>query len=189
MRLKIQQNERRSFLDPDAENDRLFHDEYSHPDHVRDNDCLRCCDQNQSKSRSDRERESIRDKDNPQIHYDTIESSNQLQISMTMRNRLQKDEEIICFEMKRAEVIDKHSALMIREICDYSNSHKNKKWQRYAAVTAAAYAKELLSILPVHEVVLEVHDSELREEERKRKRHKKKIKMILKENLKEEKKG
>jgi len=29
-------------------------------------------------------------------------------------------------------------------ICDYSDSHKNKDWQGYAAVTAAAYAKDLL---------------------------------------------
>jgi hypothetical protein len=34
--------------------------------------------------------------------------------------------------------------LIIRGICDYSDSHKNKIWQSYAAATAAAYAKELL---------------------------------------------
>ncbi|KAJ0279454.1 hypothetical protein COL940_006720 [Colletotrichum noveboracense] len=37
--------------------------------------------------------------------------------------------------------------LIIRGICDYSDSHKNKKWQEYAAATAAAFAKELLSLL------------------------------------------
>lgn len=67
--------------------------------------------------------------------------------------------------MKEAEVIDKHSALMICEICDYSNSHKNKKWQEYSAVTIAAYAKKLLGILHVHEID---HDSEMQEKERRR---------------------
>ncbi len=37
--------------------------------------------------------------------------------------------------------------LVVRGICDYSDSHKNDRWQRYAAAAAAAYAKELLGIL------------------------------------------
>ncbi|CAI0655321.1 unnamed protein product, partial [Colletotrichum noveboracense] len=37
--------------------------------------------------------------------------------------------------------------LVIRGICDYSDSHKNKMWQEYAAATAAAFAKELLSFI------------------------------------------
>jgi len=41
---------------------------------------------------------------------------------------------------------------VIRGICDYSDSHKNKRWQPYAAATAAAHAKELLSIIPAAEV-------------------------------------
>jgi hypothetical protein len=44
--------------------------------------------------------------------------------------------------------------LVIRGICDYADSHKNKRWQAYAAGTAAAYAKELLSVIPAAEVVL-----------------------------------
>lgn len=35
--------------------------------------------------------------------------------------------------------------LVICGICDYSDSHKNKNWQAYAAAVAAVYAKELLS--------------------------------------------
>jgi hypothetical protein len=42
--------------------------------------------------------------------------------------------------------------LVIRGICDYADSHKNKRWQPYAAATAAACAKELLSIIPAAEV-------------------------------------
>jgi hypothetical protein len=53
--------------------------------------------------------------------------------------------------------------LVIRGICDYADSHKNKTWQPYAAGTAAAYAKELLSVIPPTEVakthtVADVHD-------------------------------
>jgi hypothetical protein len=41
--------------------------------------------------------------------------------------------------------------LVIRGICDYCDSHKNKKWQGYAAITAAAYAKILLSMVPANQ--------------------------------------
>ncbi|KAI8624410.1 hypothetical protein F5Y19DRAFT_454605 [Xylariaceae sp. FL1651] len=35
--------------------------------------------------------------------------------------------------------------LVIRGICDYADSSKNKIWQEYVAATTAAYAKLLLS--------------------------------------------
>jgi aromatic ring-opening dioxygenase LigB subunit len=37
--------------------------------------------------------------------------------------------------------------LVIRGICDYADTHKNKEWQGYAAMTAAAYAKDLLDLI------------------------------------------
>lgn len=37
-------------------------------------------------------------------------------------------------------------------ICDYADSHENKGWQRHTAAAAAAFAKELLSVVPPHEV-------------------------------------
>ena len=33
---------------------------------------------------------------------------------------------------------------MIKGVCDYADSHKNKKWQNYAAATAAACMKAFL---------------------------------------------
>jgi nucleoside phosphorylase len=43
--------------------------------------------------------------------------------------------------------MDSFPCLVIRGICDYADSHKNKIWQPYAAATAAAYAKELLLVI------------------------------------------
>jgi hypothetical protein len=45
-------------------------------------------------------------------------------------------------------LMDAFPCLVIRGICDYADSHKNKVWQPYAAATAACYAKELLQIIP-----------------------------------------
>ena len=38
--------------------------------------------------------------------------------------------------------------LVVRSICDYADSYKNKWWQPYAAGVAAAYAKEVLLVIP-----------------------------------------
>jgi hypothetical protein len=43
--------------------------------------------------------------------------------------------------------MDSFPCLVIRGICDYADSHKNKVWQPYAAATAACYAKELLQVI------------------------------------------
>ncbi|KAJ5656585.1 Ankyrin repeat protein [Penicillium longicatenatum] len=38
--------------------------------------------------------------------------------------------------------------IIIRGICDYADSHKNKQWQGYVALAVASYAKELLRYIP-----------------------------------------
>ena len=52
---------------------------------------------------------------------------------------------VICFEKEAAGLMNHFPCVVIRGICDYSDSHLNKDWQRYAAMTAAAYAKDLLN--------------------------------------------
>jgi hypothetical protein len=46
--------------------------------------------------------------------------------------------------MEAAGIMNHFPCLVIRGICDYSDSHKNKRWQGHAAMAAAAYAKDLL---------------------------------------------
>jgi nucleoside phosphorylase len=50
--------------------------------------------------------------------------------------------------MEAAGLMLDFPCIVIRGICDYSDSHKNKQWQGYAALVAAAYAKELLEYVP-----------------------------------------
>jgi len=69
-----------------------------------------------------------------------------------MRDKLRKDLGILCVDMEAAGRMDEFSCLVIRGICDYADSHKNKIWQPYAAATAAAYAKELLYIIPTRQI-------------------------------------
>jgi nucleoside phosphorylase len=46
--------------------------------------------------------------------------------------------------MEGAGVWDAFPCVVIKGVCDYADSHKNKKWQGYAAATAAACMKAFL---------------------------------------------
>jgi nucleoside phosphorylase len=54
--------------------------------------------------------------------------------------------------MEAAGIMNRMPCLVVRGICDYCDSHKNKYWQEYAAMTAAAYTKELLMEIPCKEI-------------------------------------
>jgi nucleoside phosphorylase len=71
-----------------------------------------------------------------------------------MRDSL-ASEGVLCFEMEAAGLANRFPCLVIRGICDYSDSHKNKRWQGYAAMTAAAYAKDLLKVMLPRRVEIE----------------------------------
>jgi nucleoside phosphorylase len=121
-----------------TQEDRLFISTYVH-DSSQDSCAL--CDPKMQLVRSPRVT------DEPQIHYGTIASGNQVMKDAGARDRLAQKHGIICFEMEAAGLMDVLPCLVIRGICDYADSHKNKKWQGYAAIAAAAYAKELLYVI------------------------------------------
>lgn len=52
-------------------------------------------------------------------------------------------------EMEAAGLMNDFPCLVIRGICDYADAHKNKEWQGYAAMAVAAYAKELVLVVPI----------------------------------------
>jgi nucleoside phosphorylase len=87
------------------------------------------------------------------VHYGTIASGNQV-----MRNAIERDRVsaelggVLCFEMEAAGLMNNFPCLVIRGICDYADSHKNKQWQVYAAGIAAAYAREVLSFIPAADI-------------------------------------
>jgi nucleoside phosphorylase len=80
----------------------------------------------------------------PLIHYGNIASGDQVVKDGPTRDRIAREEGILCFEMEAAGLMDTFPCVVIRGVCDYADSHKNKRWQPYAAATAACYAKELL---------------------------------------------
>ena len=88
------------------------------------------------------------DLEGPVIHYGLIASGNQLMKDATIRDKLSNKYDVLCFEMEAAGLMNSFPCAVIRGICDYSDSHKKDSWQPYAAAVAAAYAKELLEVIP-----------------------------------------
>ncbi|KAK2052731.1 hypothetical protein LY76DRAFT_609656 [Colletotrichum caudatum] len=123
------------YLYKSMDEDRLFQALYEHTGGDTCNDC----DISKVVEREPRPAAAT-----PKIHYGIIASGNQVIKHAQTRDRLAKDLGIICFEMEAAGLMDNFPCLVVRGICDYSDSHKAKRWQRYAAATAAAYTKELL---------------------------------------------
>lgn len=84
----------------------------------------------------------------PAVHYGTIASGNRVMKDAVERDAIsQALGGVLCFEMEAAGLMNNFPCLVVRGISDYSDSHKNDGWQRYAAATAAAFTKELLNHL------------------------------------------
>lgn len=86
----------------------------------------------------------------PKIHYGNIGSGNSVVKNAVERDELAKRDNVICFEMEAAGIMDDFPCLVIRGISDYADSYKRWDWQPYAAAVAAAYGKKLLlTISPI----------------------------------------
>ncbi len=146
-------NLRQNYAQPDKRSDVLYHETYVHPN--PDADCSETCfaHENAIVPRNSRRSGHL----NPVVHYGSIASANQVMKDSTIRTRIADETGILCFEMEAAGLMDQIPSLVIRGICDYADSHKNKRWQGYAAMTAAAYARRLLlglsSVAPEQELV------------------------------------
>ncbi|KAL7903323.1 purine and uridine phosphorylase [Trichoderma sp. TUCIM 5745] len=90
--------------------------------------------------------------DGPEIHYGLIASANNPMKDASVRDELVEKRDILCFETEAAGLMNHFPCLVIRGICDYSDSQDNEEWQGYAAVMAAAYARRLLGTIPQSEV-------------------------------------
>lgn len=78
-----------------------------------------------------------------------------------LRNKLAREKGVLCFETEAAGLMNRFPCLVIRGICDYTDTHKDKEWQGYAAMTAAAYAKDVLRQIAPNEVGADRELSEL----------------------------
>ena len=80
----------------------------------------------------------------PVIHYGNIASGDYVIKDANFRDYLRNTYAARCVEMEAAGLMDDFPCIIIRGICDYADRFKSDDWHRYAASTAAAFAKEFL---------------------------------------------
>ncbi|RSL52708.1 hypothetical protein CEP53_007989 [Fusarium sp. AF-6] len=83
-------------------------------------------------------------RDGPIAHYGTILSGNGVIKSKKKRDELRDKYDGIAIEMEAAGMTTRLPVAVVRGISDFADSDKNDEWHRYAAATAASYAKEML---------------------------------------------
>lgn len=65
----------------------------------------------------------------PVIHFGMIASGDAVMKLGEDRDRIASREEVVAFEMEGAGVWDNFPTVVIKGVCDYADSHKNKQWQ------------------------------------------------------------
>ncbi|KAH6609101.1 hypothetical protein Trco_002447 [Trichoderma cornu-damae] len=143
-RLRSLSNVPKSFLKSDALKDVLYDPKYRHKQERED--CSHC-DERMTVQREPREDDMV-------IHCGLIASGNQVIKDAVLRDKLYQnfDQNVLCIEMEAAGLMNDFPCIVIRGICDYADSHKNKRWQNYAAAVAAACAKAYLTVVPASDV-------------------------------------
>ncbi|KAH0494711.1 hypothetical protein TgHK011_008302 [Trichoderma gracile] len=141
MEKAIHRNERtrKTFGRPDVSTDRLFRADCEHP--VTASTCDGCLPEWEQPR-------IARKDDEAKIYYGTVASGNAVIKHAATRDQLGRETGALCFEMEAAGLMMDFPCIVVRGICDYADSHKNDKWHGYAALAAAAYAKELLDYVP-----------------------------------------
>lgn len=132
---------RKFFKRPEAASDRLYRTSVMHPAEGGAECSTICGNDPSSLIKRYGRGEDIND---TEIHYGLIASANTLMKDASVRDKLIEKKDILCFETEAAGLMNDFPCLVIRGICSYSDSHANEEWQGYAALTAAAYARELL---------------------------------------------
>jgi hypothetical protein len=143
---------RDTFLYQGVEHDQLFEKGFEHILENEDSAQGTCNICNELGFASLKHRRAHSNPDTPQIFYGTILSRNQVVRDANLRDEWGLKEKGLCFEMEAPGLMQNFPCLVIRGICDYSDSHKNKRWQPYAAAAASAYAKTLLLQITPHGV-------------------------------------
>ncbi|KPM39643.1 hypothetical protein AK830_g6898 [Neonectria ditissima] len=131
------------FQRPEATTDRLYE---ANVVHTSNSSCAISCGDDPSALVSRPNRTGS--EDSPSIHFGLIVSTGMVLRDAMNRDVLAAEIGALCFDTAAHGFMDDSPCLVVRGICDYSDSHKSKEWQGYAAMSAAAYAKQLLYRMP-----------------------------------------
>ncbi|EGY19154.1 hypothetical protein VD0002_g42 [Verticillium dahliae] len=80
----------------------------------------------------------------PLVFIGRVASGDMVVRSGEARDRLVQRHQVVGFEMEGAGLWGNLPCLVVKGVCDYADSHKQKGWQNFAAATAASTAKALI---------------------------------------------
>ncbi|KKP06312.1 pfs domain-containing protein [Trichoderma harzianum] len=80
----------------------------------------------------------------PEIFVGCVASGDTVMKSGEHRDRIARRRDIIAFEMEGAGIWNEVPCVIVKGVCDYADSHKNKVFQPFAAATAASVMKAML---------------------------------------------
>ncbi|KAL8364889.1 hypothetical protein RB595_003936 [Gaeumannomyces hyphopodioides] len=151
-----------SYSPPTDATDRMFRADYEHSHHREDcDDCdadpprfceraskLSCdeagCKTGRCAPRRNRQQERPVELV-PQVFIGRVACGNAIMKSGKHRDAVAKEHDVIAFEMEGAGAWKEVPCVVVKGICDYADSHKNKEWQDFAAATAASVAAAILN--------------------------------------------
>jgi nucleoside phosphorylase len=97
----------------------------------------------------------VRVRNRPRLHKGLIGSANIVQKSAASRDTLSDDfKRLRAIEMEGSGIAEAawqqgRGYMVVRGMADFANDGKNKKWQPYAAIVAAAFTREFIESMPV----------------------------------------
>jgi nucleoside phosphorylase len=144
-----------SYNCPGRLRDRLFENTYNHKHHSpsrckkceKDELCRKAQESTCETLNCDEKRLVARSRfplDRLDIHFGRIASGDTVMKSAVERDRIAQEEGVIAFEMEGAGICINLPFIMVKGVCDYADSHKDKKWQKYTAGRAAACMRSVL---------------------------------------------
>ncbi|KAK1240245.1 hypothetical protein MKX08_007687 [Trichoderma sp. CBMAI-0020] len=83
------------------------------------------------------------------IHIGIVGSGDRVIKSGEHRDSIAKPKGIIAFEMEAAGIMEEIPCVVVKGVCDYADCHKSKKWQDFAAATAASALQAILGYMPL----------------------------------------
>ncbi|UKZ79371.1 hypothetical protein TrVFT333_007122 [Trichoderma virens FT-333] len=155
---------------PGTATDQLFKPDYLHKHRTRFSNCSECkggpdvicdgarqascketgCDEGQLIFRTSFKKKQAFEQisrfaaQKPKIHLEPIASNSIVIRNGLERDKISKEQGVIAFDMGGSWEMKMIPHVYIKGICDYADGHTDKRWQDFAAATAAAATKALL---------------------------------------------
>ncbi|KAM0471568.1 hypothetical protein ACHAPX_009224 [Trichoderma viride] len=157
---------------PGADEERLFKPEYRHKHRISPSCICRTCEKESDPVCEDAVKSSCHDlgceeqylvprtrlkrkrggeikkAQDSAIHIGIVGSGDRVIKSGEHRDSIAKPKGIIAFEMEGSGIMEEIPCVVVKGVCDYADCHKSKKWQDFAAATAASALQAILEYLP-----------------------------------------